>query len=152
MGWRCYQTGWAYLCLGLNDDIFTQNGLLLPAPRPAPRPLPQLPAWIHLPTRSNQRSRTFLTNSCTHPFYLPFHFVLAPLPPRLSHLHIQARVRCTLSTSDDGFALPSSRFGPCRVAIKPLVIAKHNGFLHQLSRLMKTSAPSSRPSCNDLRI
>ena len=63
-----------------------------------------------------------------------------------------SRFGITLSTSDDGFALPSPRFNPCRVAIKLLVIAKHNGFLHQLSRLMKTSAPSSRPSCNHVRI
>ena len=43
MGWRCYQKGWSYLRLGLDDDISTQNGLLLSAQRPAPRPLPQLP-------------------------------------------------------------------------------------------------------------
>ena len=43
MGWRCYQKGWSYLRLGLDDDISTQNGLLLSAQRPVPRPLPQLP-------------------------------------------------------------------------------------------------------------
>ena len=38
MGCRCYQRGWSYFCPGLDDDIFTQNGLLLSAPQPTLRP------------------------------------------------------------------------------------------------------------------
>ena len=142
MGWRCFQTGWSHLCLGLNDNIFAQNGLLLSAPRPASRPLPQLQAWFHLPTRSNQRSWTFLTNSRTH---LPFHFVLAPLTSSVSSSYSSPCSRFsmlppTLSTSDYGSALPSPWFNPCQAVIKSLVIAKHNGFLYQLSRLVTASA------------
>ena len=149
MGWRCYQKGWSYLRLGLDDDISTQNGLLLSAQRPAPRPLPQLPPGAI--------SRLVQANSSDP---VPHHFVLGTCASPTSSISSSYSSLClrlgtlppTLSTSDYGSALPSPWFNPCQAAIMSLVIAKHNGFFHQLSRLMIASAPSSRPSCNHIRI
>ncbi|EDQ99058.1 uncharacterized protein LACBIDRAFT_317699 [Laccaria bicolor S238N-H82] len=113
--------------MGLDDDISTQNGLLS-ATCPSstyhnyqPCSIPRLTftdvsyKFPHppIPTPSSLCSCASPTSSASSSDSSPCSR-FSTLPP-------------TPSTSDDEFALPSPRFNPRRAAIKPLVIAKHNG-------------------------
>ena len=97
-----------------NNDI-AQNDLLLSKPWPAPHP----PITITSPVPSPDLFSLMFTDvsyKFPHPFQFPLHFILAPLPPCLSHLQIQACVCgsacCHLHClcSDNEFMLPSPRF------------------------------------------
>ena len=64
MGCRCHQKGCSCFCLGLDDDIFTQNGLLS-AFQPANRP-PTTPSLVQSP---DPFKLTFPTNSHSNFFF-----------------------------------------------------------------------------------
>ena len=111
----CYQKGWSHLRLRLDNDIFTQNSLLLPVPQhahcppPTPSPVPS-PALFRLtftgvsykfrhppiPTPSSLHSRTSSTPGISSSDFIPCS-LFGTLPP-------------TPSTSDDEFVLASLWF------------------------------------------
>ena len=99
--------------------IFTQHGLFLSAPQPAHRP-PTTPSLLPSPDSFRLTFPTIPT--ATFP-----RFVLAPSSSDSIPCLQFGALPPTPSKSDTDLTLPSQWFNPCRTAIKPLVIAGHNG-------------------------